>query len=127
IGVWFPVIAGAFYADVMGESRPIFYWEVLGVLCALRLLLTVILDGSCLLIYCDNQNTVQLYSTLAAKPAYNSLIKAAVDVLIEKQWDLRVKWITLEDNVVADAVSRHKFAKAAYLCPGFNIQTFALP
>ncbi|EIW74035.1 hypothetical protein CONPUDRAFT_41559, partial [Coniophora puteana RWD-64-598 SS2] len=127
MGIWYPVIPGAFYAPVAGESRPIFYWEALAVLCALRLLRPVVPERSRVLIYCDNQNTVQLFSTLAAKPAYNTILKSAVDILIEKNWDLRVKWIASEENAVADAVSRHDFAKAVRLCPRLQIQPVAPP
>ncbi|KAJ6602321.1 hypothetical protein B0H10DRAFT_1746810, partial [Mycena sp. CBHHK59/15] len=80
-----------------------------------------------LTIFTDNQNTVQIFSSLAAEPAYNVLLKVAVDLLIQHNIDLRVLYIPGVDNSVADAISRKKFAVAASIVPDLAILPFQPP
>ncbi|GBE83694.1 hypothetical protein SCP_0507500 [Sparassis crispa] len=75
-------------------------------------------------IYSDNTNTVALFDTLRALPAYNSIAKSAVDVLIRDDMQLRVTHILGKDNVIADVLSRKQFTLIMELIPGIQFSPF---
>ncbi|KAJ7807148.1 hypothetical protein B0H14DRAFT_3765155 [Mycena olivaceomarginata] len=78
-------------------------------------------------IYTDNMNTVQIFSSLAAEPAYNILLKAAVDLLLKYRVDLRVLHIPGDDNTIADALSRSNWGLIHALLPCLRITSFQPP
>ncbi|TFY66127.1 hypothetical protein EVG20_g4960 [Dentipellis fragilis] len=80
-----------------------------------------------LVIYCDNTNTVDLFSSLHAQPQYNPLLRSAVDTLIRSNIDLRVLHIPGENNGVADALSRWDIDRALRLFPDLRISHFTPP
>jgi hypothetical protein len=61
---------------------------------------------------------------LKALPDYNCIVKAAVDILMDTQFQLRVLHIAGEVNDVADALSREDFMRALKLSPNLSIQGF---
>ena len=83
--------------------------------------------GSKILIYTNNANTVDIFQSLRCLPAYNHLIKTAVDILIKNNFSLRVLHVPGEDNVVADALSRVQFSIALQIEPSLNLYTFNPP
>ncbi|EIW73792.1 hypothetical protein CONPUDRAFT_36372, partial [Coniophora puteana RWD-64-598 SS2] len=127
MGIWIPALATGFYAPVDAGNKGIFFFEALAVLCALRLLSAFLPNSSRVLIYCDNQNSVHLFSSFAPKPAYNPITRAVVDTLLANNWDLRVRWLSSEDNAVADAVSRADFTRARQLIPSIVFEDFSPP
>jgi len=57
-------------------------------------------------------------------PEYNCIIKAAIDILLEGNHDLRVLHIAGDDNAVADVLSRSQFMRALVLQPEIRIRAF---
>ena len=76
------------------------------------------------LIYTDNLNTVDLFSSLSALPSYNVLLREAVDLLVDGSHDLRVLHVPGIVNSVADALSRADFDRALTLEPELTIHHF---
>ena len=116
MGFWSETLSLGFYSPVPVASPKdtIFFWEATCVLSALEWFCSAQREVfSCakparLTICTDDMNTVQIFSSLAAEPAYNILLKAAVDLLILHHVDLRVLHIPGVENTVADALSRKK-------------------
>jgi hypothetical protein len=119
MGFWYPRLNIAFYADTPPDevSGLIFYFEALCVLCALRDACLRAASLGRFIIFTDNQNSVDIFSSLRAKPEYNILLREAVDLLTSENHDMRILHIPGEDNAVADALSRGKFAHAIHLRP----------
>ena len=129
LGLWFPGDRFACQCE-LPHSPPtdtIFYFEALAVCSAIHLLVDMEDRPSKLLVYTDNSNTVAMFNSLRAKPAYNGLLMGAMDVLLEYNVDLRVEHIPGVDNVVADALSRFQNERVFALVPGVNILTFVPP
>nr|GAT60586.1 predicted protein [Mycena chlorophos] len=59
-----------------------------------------------ILVWTDSQNTFDIFNSLRAKPQYNEILKAAMDIVIRNDWQLRVGLLPGKKNVVADALSR---------------------
>lgn len=88
MGFWYPALSIAFFSPMLGVADPslIFYFEALCVFSAL-VESTRQLQGEreqWLVIYTDNLNTVQIFSSLHALPRYNHLLKAAMDILVAR-------------------------------------------
>nr|GAT47557.1 predicted protein [Mycena chlorophos] len=129
MGFWVLGHLLGFHAPVPSEppASTIFYFEALCVASALRWYCTNVLASSSttsryrLTIFTDNQNTVNIFSSLRASPAYNKILRSAVDDLIAFNVDLRVLHVKGELNSVADALSRNKLDVARQLAPGLVI------
>lgn len=125
LGFWVPSTSQGFYAPSPFSTPPfIFYLEAL---CALNALLHVSQSASPkakLLLYTDNQNTVDIFSSLRCLPAYNEIIKASVVLRLDAEVDVRVLHIPGEDNQIADALSRMDFDRALRLRPSLSISSF---
>ena len=65
-----------------------------------------------------------MFNSLKALPEYNCILKAAVDILLRCDFQLRVLHVAGELNIVADALSRAEFMKALRVHPGLIIKTF---
>jgi hypothetical protein len=79
------------------------------------------------MIYTDNTNTVDIFNSLRALPAYNFILRSAVDVLLESNHQLRVRYVPSDQNAVADAISRRQFNRALTLSPNLHISSFEPP
>ena len=90
MGFWYPVSKDGYYTPtpVNVPTDVIFYYETLCVLSAIVNVQTKAPAGSKVLIYTDNANTVDIFRSLRCLPAYNHLLKAAVDVLIANDYSL---------------------------------------
>ncbi|KAJ3504145.1 hypothetical protein NLJ89_g8094 [Agrocybe chaxingu] len=94
MGFWYPNLKLGFYSPTPAHTNPtlIFYFEAL---CVLSALYDVHLrsprrgDGR-FVIFTDNSNTVDIFNSLRALPAYNHLLKAAVDILLFGDHSLRI-------------------------------------
>jgi hypothetical protein len=128
MGFWYPDLNLAFYSETPSYEYPdlIFYFEALCVHSALfdAHRRTVSPGTGRFLIYTDNSNTVDIFSSLRALPPYNHLLKTAVDILSIGDSDLRVLHVSGVDNAVADALSRAEFDRALDLVPKLQILTF---
>lgn len=76
------------------------------------------------LIYTDNSNTIDIFSSLQVLPPYNHLLKTAIDILNKGDSDLCVLHVPGVDNAVADALSRADFHCAISLSPGLKVIRF---
>ena len=129
MGFWYPVSKDGYYAPtpVNVPSDVIFYFETLCVLSALVDVQKKAPNRSKILIYTDNSNTVDVFRSLRCLPAYNHLLKSAVDVLINRDYSLRVLHVPGEQNVVADALSRVQFSVALEHEPLLSLFNFHPP
>jgi hypothetical protein len=80
-----------------------------------------------LVVYTDNQNTVDIWHSLKASAPYNTTLICAITSLIERETDARVLHIPGIENVVADALSRFNNALALQLVPGIRVGLFETP
>jgi hypothetical protein len=105
-----------------GFTAPIFYWEAVTVAC------TMIAPPSNksrqLVVYTDNQNTVNIWNSLKALAPYNSTLIIAIDSLIKHGTDSRVLHVPGINNEVADALSCFNNALALCLIPGIKLGLF---
>ena len=129
MGFWYPLLKEGYYAPtpVNVPSNVIFYFESLCVLSALHHVQTKAASGAKILIYTDNSNTVDIFRTLRCLPAYNHLLKSAVDVIIDNDFSLRVLHVPGDQNTVADALSRVQFSVALNIEPSLALSTFHPP
>jgi hypothetical protein len=135
MGFWIEHLRLGFYSMVPADAPKdtIFFWEATCVLSALEWFCleqraSFTADNPVrLTIYTDNMNTVQIFSSLAAEPAYNILLKAAVDLLLKYRVDLRVLHIPGDDNTIADALSRSNWGLIHALLPCLRITSFQPP
>ena len=129
MGFWYPFSKEGYYAPtpVNSPSNAIFYYESLCVLSALHHVQSKARQGSKILIYTDNANTVDMFRSLRCLPAYNPLLKSAVDVLIKRDFSLRVLHVPGENNVIADALSRIQFSIALEKEPCLRLYDFHPP
>jgi len=77
-------------------------------------------------VYMDNSNTVNIFSSLCALLTYNVLLKVTVNIFISGGHKLCVHHICGEDNNMADAVSRANFSRALSIVPTLKLPTFSL-
>ena len=128
MGFWYPELKVGFYSPTPSYEHPdlIFYFEALCVHSALFDAHRRTTDKSAgrFLIYTDNSNTVDIFSSLRALPPYNHLLKTAMDILNLGDNDMRVLHVPGVDNAVADALSRADFHRAVKLVSDLKISTF---
>ena len=119
LGFWYPDLNLGFVAETPSDdvSHLIFYFEALCVVCALLDACNRTDRSGRFLIYTDNHNTVDIFSSLHAKPEYNILLQEAVTLLTAGGHDLRVLHVPGEKNQVADALSHGQFDRAILLRP----------
>ncbi len=103
----------------------IYYVEALCVLAALKLL-CVHDPHQKLLIYTDNTNIVDIFSSLHCHPEFNTIVKHAVSTRVESQIDVRVLHIPGNMNGVADAISRAEFDHAKMLAANLSIPSLSI-
>ena len=129
MGFWYPVSKEGYYAPtpVNVPSDVIFYFEALCVLSAINHVQSKVQCGSKILIYTDNMNTIDIFHSLRCLPQYNHILKQAVDILIQRDFSLRVLHIAGDTNVVADALSRVQFSVTLGLEPDLKLYTFLPP
>lgn len=105
----------------------IFHFEALCVLSALTHIHQTSANSRRIIIHTDSSNTFDIFNSLRCQPAYNHILKSAIDILIDGLHDLRVLHIPGDENGVADALSRFDFARAENLSPGLKTRTFQPP
>ena len=105
----------------------IFYFEALAVVSVVDAVTRLPSIPTRLLVFSDNTNTVNIFHSLRAQPAYNDLLKFTVSLLIEYKISLRVVYVPGVDNIVADSLSRFENTKAVDACPGLTISSFQPP
>ena len=79
------------------------------------------------MVYTDSTNTVDMFNTLRALPTHNSLLISSINARSRSSLDVRVCHVPGEQNVIADAISRHNFQLATQLVPDLAIYPFTPP
>ena len=92
LGFWYPSLKEGCYAatPVNIPTNAIFYFETLSVISALDNIQAKAPKNSKILIYMDNMNTVDIFRSLHCLPAYNHLLRHAVDILLKNDYSLCV-------------------------------------
>ena len=132
LGFWFPGLGAGFWSPIPEEppKDTIFFFEALSVLSAIVQSTSFGFPIDKLVIYTDNLNTVQIFNSFSALPAYNEILKATVDHLLTDHntpIQLRVIHIPGELNIVADALSRGKLHTVVDEVPNIQLQLFLPP
>ncbi|KIM85936.1 hypothetical protein PILCRDRAFT_24125, partial [Piloderma croceum F 1598] len=123
---WFPELSLGFQCHIPQDNKlqHIFYFKDLTVTCA-------ILDKSYntaqLVVYSDNQNTVDIWHSLKAHAPYNKLLIFMIDKLIQSDIEAHVFYVPGEANVIADALSHFNNKLALKLAPDLRILSFQPP
>ena len=123
---WYPEFNLGFQCPVSSDPNMTnsFYFDALAVTSA-------ILDNSHvaskMVIYSDNQKTVDVWHSLSASAPYNHLLMLGIDELVRFKIDARVVHIPSADNVVANALSHFNNDLALRLAPGLEISSFLPP
>lgn len=126
-GFYSPRYMRGFFVDVPELGSDIFLFEAFVILCQIEWAATLQPKPKRLVIYSDNENSVAIFNSLKAYGLYNGILLLASTILIRSSIDLRVVWLRGSTNVVADAISRSKFADAITACPGLTIGHFTPP
>jgi hypothetical protein len=129
MGYWSPRTCEGFTCAVSPDSRNgIFFFEALTVLSALsHVCESVLPKPRRLAIFTDSLNTVDMFNTLHALPAYNPILITATDFLLTSGIQLRVFHIPRESNKVADALSRLDVCSARRFQPDLAVANFSPP
>jgi hypothetical protein len=129
LGFWIPMLALGFqYPVIDGSTHDILFYESLAVLSALAHVITHFgRPRMRLAVLTDSFGTVEMFNSLRAKPAVNSILLTAASLLISSGLQFRVFHTRGQDNVVADALSRFR-NDIAYRCiPNLVIFDFQPP
>jgi hypothetical protein len=108
----------------------IFYFEALSILSAIIHSTSFGFPVNKLVVYTDNLNTVHMFNSLSALPAYNEILKSAVDHLlsdIDNPIQLRVIHVPGDLNDVADALLCGQLHTVVDNVPNISIDTFSPP
>jgi len=105
-------------------STSIIFYESMAVLSVLHDAHLRLPSGCKIVIYTNNFTTVSMFNSLRVLPEYNCIIKAAIDILLEGNHNLRVLHISGDNNAVANVLSRSQFMRALVLQPEIRICAF---
>jgi hypothetical protein len=105
----------------------IFFFKALTVLCIVQIMCSRPSIPKRLVVFSDNMNTVDIFSSLHTKPCYNTILKPTVSLLLQHHLDLRVIHIPGEDNIIVDSLSCFRNSQALATCPGLSISPFQPP
>ena len=126
LGFWYPNLNLCFASSTPTGtlSTEITFFEALAVLSALYDAVHRFPPKTRMVIFTDNFASVAMFSTFRALPEYNCILRAAVDLILEAKFDLRVVHISGDQNDVADALSRGDFMRALQSHPNLSIHSF---
>jgi hypothetical protein len=129
MGFWYHNTDVGYYSPTPSPSpvEHIFYFEALCALSALQHAAESFPNKCRFVIYSDNTNTVDIFSSLRADPAFNHILQAAADIMIKNNVDLRVLHIPGTSNTIADAISRLNIAAILDIIPSFHLSYFQPP
>jgi len=128
MGFWFPATNTAHYSEVPPHTPPLIYYvEALCILSAINFCCKIMSPHQRLLIYTDNMNVVDIFSSLRCLPNFNALLKEAVAMRVAASIDVCILHVLGEQNAIADAVSRALFNNAKSTSPFLTINNFTPP
>ncbi|KAF5325358.1 hypothetical protein D9619_009632 [Psilocybe cf. subviscida] len=95
MGFWVPEKSLGFYSPVpfTAKKEIIFFWEATCVLAALNYAHNIAKDHDRIVIFTDNTNTVDIFSSLHCLPAYNQILVQAMSLVLLGRYDLRVIYV----------------------------------
>lgn len=128
LGVWFPCEFAGFQSPPPDDSPSdiIFFLEALAVVCGIWLCAHRY-HRRRLVCFSDNTNTVDAFASMSASGPINTLLRFAVDILLEFEIDFRCYYIPGPENVVADALSRFNNELLAKIAPNVSVEIFTPP
>ncbi|KAF8438802.1 hypothetical protein L210DRAFT_3403684 [Boletus edulis BED1] len=109
------------------HDKSIFYLEALCVCAAILHVINLVPAGGRLAVFMDNLNSVQMFNSFAALPAFNWMLIAVADAVIERDIDFRVLHVPGTHNIIADLLSRFRNSDALQLEPRLTIHSFQPP
>jgi hypothetical protein len=126
LAFWYSSLDVGFMTPTPCETpaTQISFYEALAVLSVLEDARTRFPTGSKIIVYTDNFTSVAMFNSLRCLPEYNCILKAAVNILIETDFSLRVLHIAGLNNDVADALSRADLMRALRVNPRLIIRNF---
>ncbi|TDL26836.1 hypothetical protein BD410DRAFT_704500, partial [Rickenella mellea] len=129
LGFWIPSLDTGYFSDLPQacDTDGIFYYEAVAICCAIHHVAATLPNCRRLVVYSDSHNSVDIFNSYRASKIYNSLLKFAVDILIQHKVDLRVIHIPGEDNPIADALSRGMLDVLRETLPTSNILHYKPP
>ncbi|KAJ6458825.1 hypothetical protein C8R47DRAFT_1162681 [Mycena vitilis] len=130
MGFYLPALGIGYQSQLpagISDTLKIFFYEALCVCAAVHHAASILPRGSRLTVYTDSSNTRDIFASLKALPAYNDILKSAIDVQLQHDIELRVLHVPGDLNKVADAISRWNDELAAQLVPGISIHPFTCP
>ncbi|KAI0323360.1 hypothetical protein GY45DRAFT_1264713, partial [Cubamyces sp. BRFM 1775] len=132
LGIYFPWLRLGLHCELPTDAPvgTIFFFEALAVCAAIHRARIWKRAGRSirrLAVLSDNSNSVAIFNSLRASPAYNTILTSAVDVMLDCALDIRVEHIPGASNIVADALSRGKLDLVKQLVPGIDILPFTPP
>jgi hypothetical protein len=124
MGFWYPELGIGGYSPINFEppmafestDTMIFFYKALCVVSAIHYLSEALLTSTAV-IYTNNMNTVDIFNSLSALPAYNPILKSAIDCMLDYSYNVRVLHIEGSKNGIADALSRKTFSLVMTLAP----------
>jgi hypothetical protein len=108
-----------------GPKDLIFYYEALAICSAIHLGIKYGMKH--IAIYSDNTNSVDMFSSLRAKPEYNKILISTIDIANDHSIDFKVYYIPGVDNIIANPLSHFRNALALLLAPKLVIKPFQPP
>ncbi|KAL6306383.1 hypothetical protein BKA93DRAFT_729453 [Sparassis latifolia] len=130
LGIYLPWRNVGLWADLpcTAPKDAIFWYEALAACSAVHYIAyNIHYPVNRLAVFSDNTNTVSLFNTLRALPAYNSIAQSAVDALLSENLQLHVGHIPGKENVIADALSRKWLDEVCARMPGIKLLKFSPP
>ena len=126
---YYPDCSTGYYAPIPNNTtcKIIFYFEALAVASTCNDLKSTMPHCSHIIIYTDSKNTVNMFSSLRCPPEFNPLLWHCINVMISREFQIRVLHIPGALNTVVDAISWHDFYQAQQLAPGLHIECFQPP
>lgn len=67
---------------------------------------------------------VTMFNSFHALPHYNLLLTHVIDHLLSGGHELKVQFIPIQENQVADLISRQKFDEACQMFPLLTVELF---
>ena len=134
LAYYFPSLNFVYYAPLPSNppANTIFWFEALAICSAIHHAANIwARDFSpkldCLLVHTDSMNSVHMFNSLHAKPAYNSILVSSINARISSFLDVHVYHMPGDNNSIADAISHKNFSLACRLSPNLTILSFTPP
>ena len=131
LGIWYPSLALGLQApahDIFAQhGGSIIYLEALCVCSAILDAAPRLSSGQHLAVFTDNVNTVQLFNSLSALPAFNWMLIQVANAVLDQGFDFQVFHVPGIHNQVAHSLSCLQNVQLAASYPEMLISAFQPP